>query len=584
MGALLAFQSRSGDGATAFEQARRHLVEQKALAPRGEAPGAVKFARRNGSGMELARSERGWLMAAGQLDHPELAVDDAAGLLARLEAHGETELDRLDGFFALIWADGDTWTVQTDAFGRLHLYTAVTGEGVYLATSSIALAHAGGAAPDPEAVWEFLATGTMYEDRTPFRGVRRLAGARRYRVAGGAIDAGRPTDAYFLPPHGGSRDGDVGTLFDEATAITRRWVPEDSRPLPDLTGGLDSRLVVGCMLEAGHRPDVTCTGEPGDGDIDAAHRLARALDLTFLREPRAPGIAAQRAFERVVEAALWAEGEYDAAEYAAIAAIHVPHSGAFGCSVNGSGGEVFRNYWWDRRHLEQRGEGAVDLLVRRFTHNAQAPAFLAARDPAAHFRAALERTLAARPGGIWPDLGDDAYLMLRMQCWQGAIASATNEIWPTISPLMSRRVLAALYRVPYEQRLDNHLVYDLLARFPTPFTRIPLATGFPPARVRATHAWRFLPGLLGLPGRLWPRVKARLGWTPPDPTAAETVRAIMAGGGADLLAPGSLKLGAVVDAAAYRTFYEAARTTGSVPLSALGRLLSLEVALRASDG
>jgi asparagine synthase (glutamine-hydrolysing) len=455
-----------------------------------------------------------------------------------------------------------------DNLGRLRLYAAESPEGVFVGTSPVALARATGRAePDPVAVWELLLTGVLYEDRSPFAGVRRLMGGKRYRFRAGR--AAGADDALLLPPRAPGPATTAAEVGAACRAAVAEWLPRGARPLPDLTGGLDSRLVVGFLREAGLPFEVTVTGSEDDPDVRVAVALARKLGLALRRVPRERGLEAQASFDAVLRAAARVEGTYDAAEYASILAVHEPHSELFDLSVNGSGGEVFRNYWWDRSHLGRKVGDAAGELVRRFTHNVALPPFLAEpRDASVHFRAVLERTLAARAGDPFPALSDHAYLHLRMQCWQGAIASATNETWPTLSPLLLLRPLKALYRLPDEERLGLRLIRTLLLSFPGPFHLTALATGFPPAG----GFFRSIPGLLGLPAQYGERLKGRLRRGRPDPGPAP---ALLKSGAADYLRPGGMALAPFLDAARLEAFL--AQPTS---LAVLGRLLALEWALR----
>jgi hypothetical protein len=274
----------------------------------------------------------------------------------------------------------------------------------------------------------------------------------------------------------------------------------------------------------------------------------------------------------VLRAAARVEGTYDAAEYAAIAAVHEPHSELYGLSVNGSGGEVFRNYWWGERHVGRKGGGAGGELLRRFAGAAVPPPFLAdARDPAEHFRGVLDRALAGLEDLPLPAQFDHAYLHLRMRCWQGAIASATNEIWPTVSPLLLRRPLETLYRLDDRERLDRRLIRSILLSFPVPFRTTPLATGFPPLAPSARNLWRFVPGALELPVHLWRRARARFRRGRPEPGTAGP---LLASGASDFLRPREMALLPLLDGARLEAFLE----RPSSPL--LGRLIALEWAAR----
>ena len=179
---------------------------------------------------------------------------------------------------------------------------------------------------------------------------------------------------------------------------------------------------------------------------------------------------------------------------------------------------------------------------------------------------------------IWPlpALFDHAYLHLRMCCWQGAIASATNEIWQGVSPLLLRRPLETLYRLPDRERLGHALIHALFLSFPEPIHTLPLTTGFPPLAPSAANLWRFIPGLLGMPVEAWRRARGRFRRGRPDPEAGGAVGGVMASGAADYLRPREMALRPLLDDARLEAFL----ARPSFPL--LGRLIALEWAARES--
>ncbi len=587
MGAFLVEQPSPGRPAPeGFERARRHITEEKGLRVAAEGPGFVMFARLNGSGAAPALSKGGWLLSAGSWHHPDCGLDDNAALLRLIETRGPEELDRLDGTYALVYADtaSGELIVAPDHFGRLHVYAAEAEDGLLLGTSPVALARARRAPPDPLSFWEFLGSGTLFGDRTPFVGVRRLGGARRYRFRGGRCVAIDEDAARLVPPScAGERAASAEQLVSALRSCLDAFAPASARLLPDLTGGLDSRLVVGLLHGLGRSFDVTVTGDAGHADVRIAAELARRLGLKLVHEPRERGLEAQADFGRVLAAAARVDGEYDAIEYAAIAAIHEPHAAEYGMSVNGSGGEVFRNYWWTSQHLGKTGGDVAGALLRRFTHALLVPPFLpAAPDPAAHYRAMLEAALAPRRGEPLPVLFDHAYLHLRMQCWQGAIGSATNEIWGNSSPLLLRRPLEVLYRIPSAERLHGNLLRKILGGLAAPLRQVPLASGFPPLPLRARHLPRLLPGALRWPASVVRRAKAKWWRRERDPHEGALLARWRAGGAGDWLAPASMASLPLLDRARYEAFLDALRSGPGVPLPLLGRLISFEYAARAA--
>lgn len=586
MAGLLGFQPVPGATACRLARAQAWIERKKGLATEPCGPHAAKVRRKNGTGARAATGPCGWLVSAGTWHHPELGRDDNAALLARLTEDAAGVLDEIDGFYAIAWfhTPSETLTVALDHLGRHHIYFVEAPEGVYVGTSPAALAVAAGAPPDPLGVWELLACGTSYEERSPFAGIRRMTGGRRYRFRRGRLESATALDHHLFPPHGPAEGlATAEDLAEACQASFGAFVPPGQRILPDLTGGRDSRLLVGLLLEAGYRFEVTVTGDAGNPEVDVARRVARRLGLAIHVVPSAALDAARSSLPGVLLAAARVEGGYDAIEYAGIAAVHERHAGSFDMSLNGSGGEVARWYSWNTSRNRRLGD-PVRALMRRF--GATPPPFMARehqRQPSEHFRGVIQRALAGRGADPIRSHLDHCYLNLRMQCWQGALSTASSERWLCLAPFLLQRTLAVVYSAPERDRSTSHLVHRLFRRLPAPIARVPLSSGYP-AVPPPFAAWRNLPGIRRTAARMWKRGLARLGWQPPDAHANALVRALMASGGSDFLRPQEMALGWLLDDRALGAFLDRARTEGAVPPALLGRLISLEWAAREACG
>jgi hypothetical protein len=571
-------------GAAALAPARAWCEGEQRLPVVGEAhegASVVAFGRRRGEGAGFFADVDGWLATAGDWFHPEAEPGDARALLALLRARGSGVFDALDGSFAAAWyeASGARLTVALEPIGRAHLFLAVEPRGSFVGASATALACVTNPAPDPLAVHEFLATGTMYADRTPFLAVRRLEAGTRY-----VFERGRPARTERAATFRAGR-GTPESVLDAGVAAVRAARLGLLRPLADLTGGLDSRLVTGLLLAAGVAPDVTVTGSDRDPDVRVARRLAAALGLSLLEERAEPGGGPGSFLDRVLDAAALAEGRCDAVEYARIAAIHDRHARTHGCSVNGSGGELLRSYWWSRRHLRPGATADVRAAARRFVAAACAPPFLAGpaiADLGAHFEGVVESSFARAPERSATALLDHLYLDVRMQCWQGALASATNRIWPSLAPLLARSVVAEALAVPPSARLGRRLFVELFARLAPPLRNCPLESGLPPGALGWRNAWRHAPALVrgaaARAQRAFRRIARRPPPPPPPPPPDETAASQVAA----YLAPRELALAPLVDPVRFETWLRGATRGAGAPPELLGRTLALERVLRAA--
>ena len=574
MGAFLAFLGRDGAApGEAFARARAWIVDRIGLAAGPEAAGVVHFAPKRAllQGSRLAVGERGWVVLAGSCNRDADAI-------------GREGLGGLDGGHAVAIRDSRGLTVQPDHLGRLHVYWAETPGGVLVSTSSLALARATSPEPDPVAVHEMLLSGDLFGDRTLFRSVRRMLGGRRYRFVDGRLDGVERLPSP-VPPDGPLGTGDrIEALVEACRRACTDALRLSERPLADLTGGLDSRLVLGLLLAEGRSLDVTVTGPDQSPDVRVAKSIAGRLGLKLIQRAPTTVSAGRDSFDRVLEAAALCDGEYDAIEYSGIAAVHRANGEEYDGSINGSGGEVYRNYWWNPSHL--RGvHDCVAEAVPRFANLCVAPPFMDGTPAAAHFEAEIRRCLEERAGAPAPTQLDHLYLHLRMQSWQGAISSATNRCWPVSSPLMRRGPLDALYALDPRLRLGGRLIHEMMRRLGRGLQNDPLTTGFPPQRPGLLNAWRFLPGLLAMPADLFGRLRSRRERRGKlDPAAAGHLRTLLESGAADYLRPAEMASAALFDRERLAGFLDEARRTGRVSVPLLGRLISVEFALRVAGG
>jgi hypothetical protein len=204
-------------------------------------------------------------------------------------------------------------------------------------------------------------------------------------------------------------------------------------------------------------------------------------------------------FEQVQSCLAVTDGEYDLVNYAQILEVHRGLSAQFDISINGSFGEVARGYWWELLFPRIGARGPLDMhkvARRRYAaHHFDSSIFLATDrlDLVDHFAGVIERTNA----GLF-DLPntfqmDNAYLRMRMQRWQGRIASSTNQIWPCLSPFMFRSVLETMLAARAMLRWRSLMIRKMLARFSPRIADYPLEHGFPAEPATWKNFYRFFP-------------------------------------------------------------------------------------------
>lgn len=554
---------------------------------------AATFARINNSGAPIAHDLRtgSWLLAVGTWCHTN---GYASGAEERLLQHylevGPQRLAReLEGFFNVVIGDARTREVLliTDVIGSCHAFMRTLPEGIALAGSSLLLAGLGGVQLDAVACQEFVRIGVIYEDRTLYREVRKLGPATVFKFAQGALQAQqRYWEMGEIAERRLNANDAAAALWDTSIAAARKIAGSSGRIVCDLTGGYDSRALAGVLLGAGVDFSTTVSGAPESADVRVSRELAQLTGLPH--EVQAPGEAIS--FQHLNDALTLTDGEYDIVEYARIMQIHRRLMQRFDISLNGSFGEVARGYWWELLfpRIGAREPLHADLLARkRFAATDQGAALFTSQvrvNLDDHFTAVIARLnagLSAAPNTLQMD---HTYIMLRMQRWQGRIASSTDQLWPCLSPFLFRSVLEVMLTAEPEVRKRSLLVRKMLAQFQPKLARHPLEHGYPAMPATLGNLHRFWPLLPYYGGKIKQKAARFIGKQSAGPAPAVELstreRLWREAAMSEVLNPATMRTASLLDGATLVNFLERSRQPAFSQNEQWSRLLSLELTLR----
>jgi len=429
--------------------------------------------------------------------------------------------ERSDGVFAALVFDDlrRSIAIGSDLLGSFHVYYRRVGRAVAVSNSSAALAALPPAATlDPVGVQELCSLAVACEDRSLWQGVHKLRGGSLLLVdtatARTSLHPHRPLLAELRSVDVGLDDavrgidvafGDVlGHIASHAGSGPER---AGARWAADLTGGNDSRALMAALLRHAVPVAATVSGDVHNDDVVIGARLARIAGIPYIR--RAPH-GALTPGELAASCAL-TDGEFDAIEFAAIAQVHRDHAAdGLQISVNGSYGETGRGYPW---RLGPKAVFMPDRLAARLARREPIDAAAQGRDrfrPAVpddlfesevrlpwttHGQSMIERLLAYASGLPQCAQLDLLHIDLRMERWQGRIASSTNQLWPAISPWGFQAVLRRVLTAHPLARRNSLLTRAFTARFAPALADELLFTGNPARPFEWRQAARFLPAL-----------------------------------------------------------------------------------------
>jgi hypothetical protein len=523
----------------------------------------------------LAREDGSWLAAVGALHGPapiSLARDD-----------------QLDGQFAAVRYDAaqDELRVLSDPFGMQALYVAQRDGRTYASTSSIALARHLATPPDPLGMKLFLRAGYLFGPQTQWQGIERLGPARAVAFTA----RGTRHSTYWLPQvdervRGMSLEETVDHCVEIGLDTARRRLRARHPVWTDLTGGFDSRLVAGLLTRVGQPFWTSTNGGDTSPDVVLAREVARAGGYPW-RHFRPPALEPSLA-----DAALaWGDGSLDVFQLAEVLALHETKRADASVVVTGGGGEHASARPWVQELWRAGRSREVDfskLLDMRYLHPLDLS--MLADDPGPAVEAYMRQVLGerARLFATQPNTTKlDAIYAYKSTGHFGAYRSASEALLRQEIPFYFRDFFSACFSADYRWRNGHRLQRGMIDRASPQTAPVPTTLGGPAQPLRLTNAYRFAPYYTRATRVLARKLREGLRPPPAPGPAADTwarrapiVQRLREHG---VLDPRELRSAELYDRPGLTAFFVRAEQPGFSEWKLLGRVATLELALRAAE-
>ncbi|HEX8742512.1 MAG TPA: hypothetical protein VF712_05215 [Thermoleophilaceae bacterium] len=398
----------------------------------------------------------------------------------------DTWADSLDGrFTAARYDDGDrTLDVVSDALGAYPVYEA-HADGVRWTSNSAELVRdlIGATDLDPEVLAPVLGGGWSLSGDPVWSGVRRVTYGCVRRLKSGA-----PASRAELLPLAQVASM-LGSGFDPPRAAS--VLVEGVRALADwpmrpsvvpITGGRDSRVVLGAALRSGIRFESTTGGDEASPDVQVGRELAEVGGVAhsiLAHDPHGSVWDDWRRAAAIVD--LTSSGTASLADAAGFPLG--PREGALVLWHSGQGGEIARAYYGTGGGLGR--DGLVQRLARSFLGQRPGRADVLSDGGRAHVHeqigAWVDRQLTAGVDAV--DVPDMFYLQRRMGTWAGPSHGCVEYVRDTTSPLWSRRLLPDELGLPAAERARHLFHLRVLEEVAPALVGVPFEDGRPwPAR------------------------------------------------------------------------------------------------------
>jgi hypothetical protein len=542
-----------------------------------------------------------WLIAAGTvIDTQDIAPDGSLSRLLRdYLAQGESVFRRCDGVFALAIYNAVTESVAlvSDPFGYFSIFYGSRGGRVFIATSALAVAQQTRSDPSELGILCFLRTGKVFGDMTLWQDVRRMRAATVLEFRHGALRE----SIYWTPEIDESLSNlsladSADVSLHRLQCFVERNLRREGKVWTDLTGGFDTRLLAMLLARSGIPFKANFVGAPQHPDVKIARALAQQMgweyqhfdppttwpqeSLRYLQEGLGRGDAHLNVF--LLLRSLW---------------THHQENEQFTTLLSGLGGEMWRglNWWPERGKLGNSTTLHYDRQTWSLMHPVADAIF--AEGSSEMVRAELVRQFRS-VGDSCPDAPNtvklDRLWIYRETSHVGAWSSVAAGLVRIIPVLFSKDIVSHVMSLNYRWRARNELVRHMFARYSPALSAIEIEGRGPAAPMSLTNWYRFVPSRLGMLrkganklgeitiGRsLWPPRSAReftsysrVAWRRAVLRLAEEER---------LFQPAEMRSGKLYQYDQLRSLLSQAQQEGFAHEEFLGRIITLEMALRSVD-
>jgi hypothetical protein len=407
----------------------------------------------------------------------------------------------LDGQFAMMSydSDADELRLLTDPFGMVPLYVAELNGRAYASTSSLTLALFLRLPADLLNVQEFLVSGYHFGSGTHWQGVQRLLPATCVTFSSG----GRRDAAYWRPVvdrsiQGLSLAGAADLGIETGVAALKQRVTGPEKVWSDLTGGYDSRLLNLLADRAGVAICAETRDSTDDREVRTARRVAEVTGWPWTHVSL-PTDWSSRVPNALDDALAWGDGNLEVLQLSRVLWAHerLGTAGTAPSLLSGGGGEHFQYTSWRTEFLNAGRSDRVNwdnyLSMRMIKPSDRS---VLAGDPIPAVRDDFRSRMSLWVEPYSSELNTtqlDIMQALKQTGHYGAYRAASDGVLVTQLPYYYRRVFETACSIDFRHRNYHRVMRSMVNRLNPRVAALPTTRGGPAEPLRVTNVHRYGP-------------------------------------------------------------------------------------------
>lgn len=500
---LLAWRSLKGgasiDSDTVSQRLQKHfggLVSQPFAAHQREAADvSLVYLEQPVQGWSASYIQQDSASFCISLDYPINAADVLASrgirvestntlptLCRELESDAASVLKELAPPFSLFWhrAADDTLWVQMDGLGFYQLFE-YKDDNIYILTNRLSALSVLGVVPNPVAdEWATrVGLGWFPGASCGYVNVRRLEPGESITISKSGVKStchDAISDWVRQEPRSLEQAGDLAT--DGLQRHMRNASQLMPQPTAGLTGGWDSRVIVGLLHSMGCPFQARVRGKPQSPDVLAARNLAQiaGIDLDIEKSGSMPPATTRGLRQSVSNAFLWQAGHLGEENLALFDRNRRPPR----VNIMGQHGEIARAYYFAKcKSLQSKAVFSFAEAERALIEDVITPRLVQLKPR--YQEVALEAVRQAFRQARRFDLdGEQAldffYLYERTRRWaSGGQYAQVNQV---VTPFLAPDFIKAAYSLPRGVKQTNGLHAEIIKRVLPQWQQAPFADDF----------------------------------------------------------------------------------------------------------
>lgn len=307
----------------------------------------------------------------------------------------------------------------------------------------------------PAAIVEFLTFGSLYDDKTFFRKIKKATTHQPYTLSSDrGIGDSPPGEKNPLQKEQPIRLDEAKRRFFEYFADRKGWL-KDKKISVDLTGGIDSRMIAAILIKLDVPFEaVFSTASGSETELEIVEKLAEemSIPLKVISFPRT--FTSKSEIDKLIELG---DGMWDPIGLRSLAKTQKwREAQGYDLAITGVGGELYKDFWWQQDFLLYQ---KTDPDFKRLLHMRMYPANVSAewlgpifQKNQSEYLRSFKAHLSSYTESTNTETYDQIYYHLRIKEQISVLSHASANFLPVWSPLLEPELLQIGYNLRRRDR------------------------------------------------------------------------------------------------------------------------------------